>query len=117
MARGIAILLVNTPNASLGMLAVEDTQSAFYLRIPSLDQPGVFAKVAGLLSERNISIEAAIQREQAIDTTSQQAWVPIIILTHVVTERVMNDAVAAVQSLPEVVDQITRLRVDQLTDG
>ncbi|MCZ6618637.1 MAG: homoserine dehydrogenase [Gammaproteobacteria bacterium] len=117
MARGIAFLPVKTPNVSPPMLAVEDTQSAFYLRIPSLDQPGVFAKVAGLLSERDISIEAAIQREQAIDTTSQQAWVPIIILTHVVNERVMNDAVAAVQSLPEVVGQITRLRVDQLTDG
>ena len=117
LARGTAYLPLETSNAGLDMLPVEDTQSGYYLRIPSLDQPGVFAKVATLLSERNISIEAAIQREQAINTESQEAWVPIVILTHTVTERVMNGAIAQVQSLPEVVGKITRLRVDQLSNG
>ena len=117
LARGTAYLPLETSNAGPDMLPVEDTQSGYYLRIPSLDQPGVFAKVATLLSERNISIEAAIQREQAINTESQEAWVPIVILTHTVTERVMNGAIAQVQSLPEVVGKITRLRVDQLSNG
>ena len=112
LARGTAYLPLETSNTSLDMLPVEDTQSGYYLRIP-----GVFAKVATLLSERNISIEAAIQREQAINTQSQEAWVPIVILTHTVTERVMNGVIAQVQSLPEVVGKITRLRVDQLSNG
>ena len=76
---------------------IEEAISGFYLRIPSLDKPGVFAKVATLLSEQNISIEAAIQKEQAVHDESDDAWVPIIILTQPVRESVMIQALAAVQ--------------------
>lgn len=90
--------------------------TGFYLRIPSLDKPGVFAKVATLLSEQNISIEAAIQKEQAVHDESEAAWVPIIILTQPVRESIMIQALAAVQQLPEVVGEIRRIRVEHLSD-
>ena len=117
LARGTALLPLDACDSGIKMLSVEETHSAFYLRIPALDQPGVFAKVATMLSKRDISIEAVIQREQAINTESAEAWVPIVILTHKVVERVMNAAIAQVQSLPEVVGKITRIRVDQLANG
>jgi homoserine dehydrogenase len=93
---------------------IEEAITGFYLRIPSLDKPGVFAKVATLLSEQNISIEAAIQKEQAVHDESEDAWVPIIILTQPVRESVMIQALAAVQELPEVVGEIRRIRVEHL---
>jgi homoserine dehydrogenase len=101
---------------SIRVSGMDDVETGFYLKIPSLDRPGVFAKVATILSERDISIEAAIQKEQAIHTESGDAWVPIIILTQPVRERVMNDAIRAVQELPEVVGQIGRIRVEHLDD-
>ena len=94
---------------------IEQATSGYYLRIPSLDKPGVFAKVATLLSERDISIEAAIQKEQAVHDESEAAWVPIIILTQPVRESVMIEALAAVQELPEVVGEIHRIRVEHLS--
>ena len=94
---------------------IEETTTGFYLRIPSLDKPGVFARVATLLSEQNISIEAAIQKEQAVHDESGDAWVPIIILTQPVRESVMIAALAAVQDLPEVVGEIRRIRVEHLS--
>jgi len=121
VARGTARLPVPNSDAQTSILPIEAITSAYYLRIPSLDRPGVFARVATILSERNISIEAAIQREQArvqprmssdVGNASDKAWVPIVILTHTVRELVMNDALEAVQALPDVVGDIMRIRVE-----
>lgn len=117
IARGASLPPVATAASDTRILSIEDVECGFFLKIPSLDKPGVFAKVATILSERKISIEAAIQKEQAIHTDSQDAWVPIIILTQRVREGVMNQALEAVQRLPEVVADITRLRVEHFLDG
>jgi homoserine dehydrogenase len=74
----------------------------------------VFARVATVLSEHDISIEAAIQRESAIRGTDEP-WVPIVIVTHKVREQVVNKAIAAIKALDAVVGDITRIRVDHLT--
>lgn len=95
---------------------IEQATSGYYLRIPSLDKPGVFARVATLLSEQNISIEAAIQKEQAVHGDSEAAWVPIVILTQPVRESVMIEALRAVQELPEVIGEIHRIRVEHLSE-
>jgi homoserine dehydrogenase len=100
------------PAPALAALPIEACTSAYYLRVPSLDRPGVFARVATLLSEREISIESALQRGQAIHADTGDAWVPIVIVTQPVPERVMNDALAAVQALPEVVGDVVRIRVE-----
>ena len=117
IARGLSAPPVVTADSETRVLAIEDVECGFFLKIPSLDKPGVFARVATILSERKISIEAAIQKEQAIHTESQNAWVPIIILTQRVREGVMNQALEAVQQLPEVVGEIPRLRVEHFLDA
>ena len=95
-------------------VGIENIISAHYLRIPSLDRAGVFAKVATILSEHGISIEAAIQKEQIKEESDEKEWVPIVILTHLVQEKLMIDAIRKVQELPEVIGTITRIRVEQL---
>ena len=117
IARGLSLLPVATSEGETRILSIEDVECGYFLKIPSLDKPGVFAKVATILSDQKISIEAAIQKEQAIHAESQHAWVPIIILTQRVREGVMNQALEAVQQLPEVVGEITRLRVEQFVDA
>ncbi len=117
IARGLSLLPVATSEGETRILSIEDVECGYFLKIPSLDKPGVFAKVATILSDQKISIEAAIQKEQAIHAESQHAWVPIIILTQRVREGVMNQALEAVQQLPEVIGEITRLRVEQFVDA
>jgi homoserine dehydrogenase len=95
---------------------MERVNTAYYLKIPAEDQPGVLAQVAQILSRHAISIEAVIQREQAIRSLGDKRWVPVVILTHRVSERAMNKALAEIQQLSEVVDRITRIRVDALDD-
>jgi homoserine dehydrogenase len=95
-------------------LSIGAVTSAYYLRIPAVDQPGVLAKVAQILSINGISIEAVIQREQAVRSTGDVPWVPVIILTHRVVERFLDAAVAEIQALREVLHPITRIRVEML---
>lgn len=116
VARGKALLPARGDGNGLEVVPIIDSESAYYLRIPSLDRPGVFARVATILSEYNISIESAMQKAEAIHAETQQAWVPIVIITQRVSERVMNEALAAVQALSEVVGEITRIRVEDLDD-
>ncbi|MFM8354907.1 MAG: homoserine dehydrogenase, partial [Gammaproteobacteria bacterium] len=99
------------------VLPIDACESAYYLRIPSLDRPGVFARVATLLSERSISIESVEQRAQEIHADTGSAWVPIVIITQRVAEHVMNDALKALRSLPDVVGDVVRIRVEDFADA
>ena len=92
------------------ILPIDAVRSAQYLRIPTRDEPGVFAQVANALSQHGISIEAAIQKEPR----SGQDLVAIVILTQVTLEADISAAVAQVQSLPEVGGAIARIRVETL---
>ncbi|HSG89200.1 MAG TPA: homoserine dehydrogenase [Pseudomonadales bacterium] len=96
------------------VLPMGEVVSAYYLRIFAQDRPGVLARVATILSEQGISIEALIQKEQAIREIDAEAWVPIIILTHRVQESALNAALARIEGLDETRGAVTRIRVESL---
>ena len=113
IARGDA-LAFRTGATQQAVLPIERVVSAFYLRIPSRDAPGVFAEVAAVLGRHGISIEGAIQRQGAARSgDGDEPWVPIVILTAPVEEGAMAAAVRQVQEMPEVVGDITRIRVER----
>jgi homoserine dehydrogenase len=92
------------------VLSIEEIKTAYYLRIPALDKTGVLAKIASILSERGINIEALIQKEQAEGAEVVQ----VILLTHSIQEKIMNDAIAAIEALKETQGDVTRIRVEHL---
>ncbi|MEM7002884.1 MAG: homoserine dehydrogenase [Pseudomonadota bacterium] len=94
----------------VAFLPIEATHTASYLRIPVRDEPGVFANVGQVLSSRNISIEAAIQKEPSAGQDS----VHIVILTGAGAEPDFVSAVAELQQLPVVTGTIARVRVESL---
>ena len=95
-------------------LGIEHVACPHYLKIPAIDQPGVFAEVADVLSRHEVSIEAVIQRPQAI-RSGTEPWVPIIILTDEAPEAVARDCVAELGGLSGVTGQIARVRVADLS--
>jgi homoserine dehydrogenase len=92
------------------ILPIAECQSAYYLRIQVQDRPGVLAKVATILSERSINIESIMQKE----VEEHDGLVPLILLTHRVSEQSMNDAISALEALTDVSGQVMRIRVEQL---
>ena len=108
LARGT--LPVPAPaHADLPSLGLAGVVCPHYLKIPAIDQPGVFAEVADVLSRHRISIEAVIQRPQAI-RSGEEPWVPIIILTDEVAETEVEAAVAELGNLAGVSGSIARIR-------
>ena len=102
------------------MLGTADYQSAYYLRLQALDQPGVMAKITGIFGELGISIEAILQKEpeltvDADEDSANVAVVPIILLTRRVREGLIEQAIKQVQTLSTITQPVVRLRVETLS--
>ncbi|WP_227369125.1 homoserine dehydrogenase [Halomonas sp. M20] len=95
----------------LPIMPMEDIVTAYYLRLLAVDRPGVLARVATILSEQEISIEAIIQKE-----ATEGELVPIILLTHRTQEKNMNEAIRQLESLVDVAGTVTRIRVESLDE-
>jgi len=92
---------------SLNIVPMSEVVSANYLRIPTVDRPGVFAQVTQALSEFSISIDAAIQHEAA----GVEQPVDIVLLTDDVAEAAMIAALERLEGLDIVAADIVRIRV------
>ncbi len=97
--------LVDTP-----VLPLEEVETAYYLRMAALDQPGVMARIAGILGEHGISIEAIQQKEPEEGHTH----VPLVMLTHRIREGRMNQAIAEIEGLGTVKGKVVRIRLEHL---
>ena len=92
---------------TMPIMPIEEITSAYYLRIPSRNEPGVFAEVAQILSSHDISIDAVIQK----DGHDQGDLVDIVLLTQETLEARMNQALGQLQRLAAITDQVMRIRV------
>lgn len=90
------------------ILPMEATETAFYLRLNAAEKPGVMANITRILGDNGINIEAIVQKETAEDQ------VPVILLTQKVKEQKMNEAIVAIEALPDTLGKVTRIRVEHL---
>lgn len=97
--------------SNIPILSMDDVSTAYYLRIHVQDRPGVLAEVTQIFADHQISIEAIIQKEPQANISS----VPIIILTHEVSELNMNKAISEVENLEAVTNKIMRIRLETLS--
>jgi len=96
--------------ADLAILPISEIRSAYYLRLRAMDKPGVLAEVTKILGDRNISIDAMMQKEPA----DNEAEADIVILTHITVEKNADQAIAAIEALPAIAGKVTRLRMEEL---
>ncbi len=98
-------LLADTP-----IVSMDSIETAFYLRMRAENHAGVLAEVTKILGDRDISIEAFIQKEPAEDADKAD----IILLTHRVNEGDMNTAIKEIEALEAITGEIMRIRVESL---
>ena len=98
--------------ASVPVLPIEEAETAFYLKMLASDRPGVLAEIATIFGKAGISIEAVVQPEPPRGA----AVAKLVMLTHRVRERQMNEAVARIEALPVVEGRVTCIRMEHL-DG
>ncbi len=96
--------------SNVPILPITEVQTSYYLRMRVHDRPGVLADVTRILADRNISIDAMVQKEP--HEGEKQA--DIIMLTHLTVEKHVNSAIAQIEKLRAVVGKITRIRMEPL---
>ncbi len=94
----------------LPFLPMGDVVTSYYLRMRVEDRHGVLADITRILADREISIDAMIQKEP--DEGEDQT--DIILLTHQSVERNIVDAIAKIEALPTVRGAIVRIRLEEL---
>lgn len=97
--------------SDLPILPMEEVESAYYLRLQAHDKIGVMAQITRILSECGISIEAIIQKE----LRAGEQCVPVVLLTHLIKEKQINQAIKQIEALDSIEGQIVRLRLETLS--
>ena len=78
----------------LNIADVNDIESCYYIRLTTVDKPGVLARISNILADYRISIDSVIQKEG-----SSPSAVPIVMLTHRAKMGNIVSALTAIDSL------------------
>lgn len=92
------------------ILPISEVNTSYYLRLRASNKPGVLAEVTKILGDRQISIDAMIQKEPQDGETEAD----IVILTHITVEKNMNAAIQAIEALPAIDGAVVKLRMEEL---
>ncbi len=87
------------------ILDVSQLRAQFYIRMTVKDRPGVLAGIAGVFGSNNVSLATVLQ------TTHGGAMAELILITHQVEERDLNDSLAVLTGMHIVgnIDNVIRL--------
>ena len=96
--------------SDIPVLPMEAVETAYYLRMQLVDRPGVLADITRILGDQGISIEAVLQKEPVGGASD----VSLIMLTHRVLEKRMNEAIRRIEALETVEGRVTRIRMESL---
>ena len=102
--------LLHHSNARIGCTCFEDKEilpiselnAEYYIRMTVADRPGVLAGIAGVFGNNHVSIAQVLQK------TSLHDRAELILITHMVKEKDMQDALTVLRGM-SIVDQINNV--------
>jgi homoserine dehydrogenase len=89
------------------LMKMDDVISMYYFRFSALDRPGVLSTISGILGKNNISIISVIQKGR-----HRCKAVPLVVLTHLATEKDVTKALKEINRLPVVAGKTVCIRVE-----
>ena len=95
--------------ANLTLRKIDEVETRFYIRFMVIDKPGVLAAITNVLGQHNISIASVTQKQENKGST-----VPVIILTHQVSERQMREALDKITELSVIKGRPVAIRMEKL---
>lgn len=99
-------MLANLPD----VLPIEQVKTAYYMRLSADDKPGVMQSLSQVLAEHGVSIESMLQTAPADGESSAK----LALITNVMTEEILLDAVKSIKSIAAVQGSVTYIRVESL---
>lgn len=87
-------------------------KTRYFLRLLSLDRPGVMASIATVLGDRGISLASVVQKESVV-LGDDVPGAEIVLTTHVADEAAIQDALRTLRQMPVVRSVGAPLRVHE----
>jgi homoserine dehydrogenase len=112
IARGHRVATFGVPKSSLEQqpaASMSAHRGSYYVRLMVLDRPGVFADVAAVLRDNDVSMEAVLQRAR-----SPGEAVPVVMTTHETEEVAMIRSLRAIDGLQSTVEPARMIRIEPL---
>ena len=92
----------------LKLVDKDEIENAYYLRMKTIDKPGVLAKIATILGDNNISIDAFLQKPILHD----KQGATLLCSTHVCKEKQIIAAIKEIENLQVIKDKVSMIRID-----
>ncbi len=92
------------------VVAQEEFETAYYIRMLADDRPGVLADVTRIFADNDISIEAVIQKEPRED----QSRARLIMMTSKIVEKNMIEALHKIEALDAIEGDVIKIRLEHL---
>ena len=90
--------------------AMRTIQARYFLRLLTLDRPGVMASIATVLGDRGISLASVVQKETVV-LGDDIPGAEIVLTTHIASEAAIQDAIATLRQMPVIRTVGSLLRV------
>lgn len=110
IARGKSSLMLgfeNSPHIPFTLKPKNHIKSHYYVRLLTIDKPGVLAQIASVLSKNNISISAFLQKE-----SKQQNSAKILFSTHITTEYDIKNTLDELKKLDSILQDPYMIRIE-----
>lgn len=110
IARGKSSLMLgfeNSPHIPFTLKEKDSIKSHYYVRLLTIDKPGVLAQIASILSKNNISISAFLQKE-----SKQQNSAKILFSTHITTEYDIKNTLDELKKLDSILQDPYMIRIE-----
>ena len=82
-------------------------RSRYYLRLLTMDRPGMLSKISGILGDNDISISSVIQKE-----TTEGGHATVIMMSHLSREKDIQKALVEMEEAKVVESPVTIIRVE-----
>jgi len=106
--RGISLTPTLRLDPKKRIRPMSEIKTRYYLRMNAVDRPGVLAKIAKALADKEVSISSVIQKES--DTSKRAA--EIVLMTYPAKEQAMQDAMAEISRLDVIKEISNFVRVE-----
>lgn len=86
--------------------------SRYYIRVHTIDEPGILSEISGILGKHSISIASVMQKEW----DSKENYVPLILMTHEAPEMAILKAVEEINNFEFTEKDTVIIRVEDSTE-
>ncbi len=97
----------NQPGEKVTLMSKNDIKTKYYLRLEVADRPGTLAKIATILGNNSISIEAMMQKPL------KNATANLLLTTHISVERDILKAIVELENSGVIISKPAMIRIEE----